>query len=63
MSFNVAKSRFRFLLSNSYQSRIDRVIYSVLEVGAKRVLFESQKVDMSRTGQFINCEDGLQIPW
>merc|ERR1719506_156941 len=34
-----------------------------VSVGAKRVLFESQKVDMSRTGKFINCEDGLQIPW
>merc|ERR1719326_2103048 len=34
-----------------------------VSVGAKRVLFESQKVDMSATGKFINCEDGLRIPW
>eukprot|EP00812_Abedinium_dasypus_P004667 NODE_1581_length_1107_cov_333.803232.p2 GENE.NODE_1581_length_1107_cov_333.803232~~NODE_1581_length_1107_cov_333.803232.p2 ORF type:complete len:317 (-),score=118.31 NODE_1581_length_1107_cov_333.803232:141-1001(-) len=32
-------------------------------VGAKRVLFETAKLDMSRTGTFINTEDGLFIPW
>jgi|EP01082_Thalassiosira_pseudonana_P015230 NAD(P)-dependent dehydrogenase (short-subunit alcohol dehydrogenase family) len=32
-------------------------------VGAKRVLFEVIKNGMEETGQFINCEDGLQIPW
>jgi len=32
-------------------------------VGAKRVLHEAIAADMSRTGMFINCEDGLQIPW
>eukprot|EP01083_Nonionella_stella_P021397 59352_1 len=31
--------------------------------GAKRVLFEVIKNGMEETGQFINCEDGLQIPW
>lgn len=31
--------------------------------GAKRVLFETMKNGMDQTGQFINCEDGLQIPW
>lgn len=31
--------------------------------GAKRVLFEIIKSDISTTGQFINCEDGLRIPW
>jgi len=31
--------------------------------GAKRVLHEVVQVDMSKTGQFINCEDGLQIPF
>ena len=31
--------------------------------GAKRVLFEVMKGSMGTTGQFINCEDGLQIPW
>jgi len=31
--------------------------------GAKRVLHEVMAVDMSKTGQFINCEDGLQIPF
>lgn len=31
--------------------------------GAKRVLYEAQKASLETTGQFINCEDGLQIPW
>eukprot|EP00613_Pedinella_sp_CCMP2098_P050409 CAMPEP_0171818788 /NCGR_PEP_ID=MMETSP0992-20121227/1851_1 /TAXON_ID=483369 /ORGANISM="non described non described, Strain CCMP2098" /LENGTH=334 /DNA_ID=CAMNT_0012432997 /DNA_START=23 /DNA_END=1027 /DNA_ORIENTATION=- len=33
------------------------------EEGAMRVLFEVGKATLSSTGQFINCEDGLQIPW
>jgi len=33
------------------------------EVGAKRVLYEVGKVTMETSGKFINCEDGLQIPW
>jgi len=32
-------------------------------VGAKRVLYETIKNGMEQTGEFINCEDGLQIPW
>ena len=32
-------------------------------VGAKRVLYESLQADMSKTAKFINCEDGLEIPW
>jgi hypothetical protein len=31
-----------------------------------RVLHEvghSVKAGMARTGKFINCEDGLEIPW
>lgn len=32
-------------------------------VGSKRVLHEVGKIDMGRTGKFINCEDGLEIPW
>jgi len=31
--------------------------------GAMRVLYECQKADMGSTGKFINCEDGLLIPW
>jgi len=31
--------------------------------GAMRVLHEIKSADMSKTGTFINCEDGLQIPW
>merc|ERR1711974_317457 len=33
------------------------------DCGAKRVLYETAKVTMASTGKFINCEDGLQIPW
>jgi len=32
-------------------------------VGAKRVLYEAMKSSMETTGQFVNAEDGLQIPW
>jgi len=32
-------------------------------VGAKRVLYEVIKNGMDETGAFINCEDGLRIPW
>jgi len=32
-------------------------------VGAKRVLHEVKAVSMDISGKFINCEDGLQIPW
>jgi len=32
-------------------------------VGAKRVLYEVGKVTMASSGTFINCEDGLQIPF
>jgi len=32
-------------------------------VGAKRVLHEVANSGMDRSGQFINCEDGLKIPW
>lgn len=31
--------------------------------GAKRVLYEAIKSNMETTGQFVNCEDGLRIPW
>merc|ERR1712217_8054 len=31
--------------------------------GAKRVLYEVGKISMAKTGQFINCEDGLLIPF
>jgi len=32
-------------------------------IGAKRVLYETIKADMSTSGTVINCEDGLRIPW
>ena len=33
------------------------------ECGAMRVLYEIGKLSMETTGKFINCEDGLEIPW
>jgi len=32
-------------------------------VGAKRVLHETLKASLETTGTFVNCEDGLLIPW
>lgn len=32
-------------------------------VGAKRVLYEAIKSNLETTGAFVNCEDGLQIPF
>jgi NAD(P)-dependent dehydrogenase (short-subunit alcohol dehydrogenase family) len=32
-------------------------------VGAKRVVHEIGLMNLSNTGEYINCEDGLQIPW
>lgn len=31
--------------------------------GAKRVLHETILANIEKTGKFINCEDGLEIPW
>eukprot|EP00548_Thalassiothrix_antarctica_P002887 CAMPEP_0194139282 /NCGR_PEP_ID=MMETSP0152-20130528/8958_1 /TAXON_ID=1049557 /ORGANISM="Thalassiothrix antarctica, Strain L6-D1" /LENGTH=288 /DNA_ID=CAMNT_0038837065 /DNA_START=182 /DNA_END=1048 /DNA_ORIENTATION=- len=31
--------------------------------GAKRVIFEVIRAKIEDTGNFVNCEDGLQIPW
>lgn len=32
-------------------------------VGAKRVWHEANRLSMATSGKFINCEDGLEIPW
>ena len=32
-------------------------------VGAKRVLYETGRLSLETTGKFINCEDGLEIPF
>jgi len=34
-----------------------------VSVGAKRILHEVNLLGMETSGQFINCEDGLLIPW
>lgn len=33
------------------------------ECGATRVLYEAGQLNMDTTGKFINCEDGLEIPF
>lgn len=32
-------------------------------MGAKRVLYEAINAKLEDSGKFINCEDGLEIPW
>lgn len=32
-------------------------------IGAKRIFYEVGQLSMDTTGKFINCEDGLEIPW
>jgi len=32
-------------------------------IGAKRICHETMLITLERSGQFINCEDGLQIPF
>jgi len=32
-------------------------------VGAKRVIYEVGNINMDTSGKFVNCEDGLEIPW
>lgn len=34
-----------------------------VSVGAKRVLHEIGLINMETSGKFVNCEDGLEIPW
>lgn len=39
------------------------LFFSEQKTGAKRVLHEVSLLSMETSGKFINCEDGLQIPW
>jgi NAD(P)-dependent dehydrogenase (short-subunit alcohol dehydrogenase family) len=32
-------------------------------IGAKRIFYETGRLSMATSGKFINCEDGLEIPW
>jgi NAD(P)-dependent dehydrogenase (short-subunit alcohol dehydrogenase family) len=32
-------------------------------VGAKRIMYETSRLSIDTTGKFINCEDGLEIPF
>ena len=33
------------------------------QIGAKRVLHEINILSVETSGKFINCEDGMEIPW
>ena len=55
-----SKPSFSFvnvLLIHLYVAQVDA------SVGAKRVLHEVSLLDAARAGKFINCEDGLEIPF
>jgi NAD(P)-dependent dehydrogenase (short-subunit alcohol dehydrogenase family) len=32
-------------------------------IGAKRIMYETGRLSMATSGKFINCEDGLEIPF
>lgn len=32
-------------------------------IGAKRIMYETGQLSLDSSGKFINCEDGLEIPW
>lgn len=34
-----------------------------VDVGAKRVLHETNLTTLENSGRFVNCEDGLAIPF
>ncbi len=50
-------------MTSKYQSiwEIEGAVDS--SIGAKRVVHEIGKMNLANTGSFINCEDGLRIPW
>mmetsp|Transcript_10563 Transcript_10563/g.31785 ORF Transcript_10563/g.31785 Transcript_10563/m.31785 type:complete len:277 (+) Transcript_10563:69-899(+) len=53
----------RTAMTSKYSEIWDREGAVEPEVGAKRVLHEASGASMEKTGRFINCEDGLLIPW
>jgi NAD(P)-dependent dehydrogenase (short-subunit alcohol dehydrogenase family) len=53
----------RTKMTEKYKDAWDREGAVDPSIGAKRVLYEAMKSSMETTGQFINCEDGLRIPW
>jgi len=50
-------------MTSKYSAIWDREGAVEPSVGAKRVLHEVGAMSMESSGRFINCEDGLQIPW
>ena len=50
-------------MTRKYEAIWDREGAVDPAVGAKRVLHEVQRLTLETTGSFINCEDGLTIPW
>lgn len=50
-------------MTKKYADILDKEGAVEPEVGAKRVLYEISQACMETTGKFVNCEDGLTIPW
>lgn len=50
-------------MTKKYQEAWDREGAVDISVGAKRVLHEVSAGSMESSGKFINCEDGLHIPF
>lgn len=50
-------------MTAKYADSYDKGLATKASVGAKRVMHEINRLTMSSTGLFINCEDGLEIPW
>ena len=50
-------------MTKKYEHIWDKEGAVTSEEGAMRVLFEVSRASLATTGRFVNCEDGLQIPW
>eukprot|EP00038_Savillea_parva_P031052 m.82522 g.82522 ORF g.82522 m.82522 type:complete len:302 (-) comp9474_c0_seq1:34-939(-) len=53
----------RTSMTKRYEDIWDKEGAVEVDIGACRVLHEAANLSMDTTGQFINCEDGLPIPW
>jgi len=50
-------------MTKKYEEIWDKEGAVDISVGAKRVLHEIRNISLETTGRFVNCEDGLLIPW
>ena len=63
-SYLVSINKIAFLCplsANDYG--IEFLAFSIRDYTSKKMLFEVSKASMATSGKFINCEDGLEIPW